>query len=55
MSTTARSSRIQPFLMTMLLGLVMAALIFVVAGPELSWLGFALAGMYRSSPGGRCG
>ena len=54
MSTTARSP-VQQFLLTLLLGLVMAAILSVAAGPELAWLGFAMAGMYRSSPGGRCG
>ncbi len=48
MQTTTRSLR--PFLATMLLGLLMAAGIALLAAPEMSWLGFALAAMV--GPGG---
>ncbi len=49
MSTTRRSRFLHSFMMTMLLGLVMAAGIYALAEPELAWLGFAMAGMYRAS------
>ena len=56
MSTTTSSQHVQRFLLTMLRGLVMAGGIWVLAEPELSWLGFALAGIYRAAPGRRaCG
>ena len=46
MSTTARS---QQFLLTMLLGLVMAAGIYVFAQPGLAWLGFAMAAVLEAA------
>ena len=46
MQTTTRSDQFRRFLATLLLGLVMAAGIWVLAEPEVSWLGFALAAMY---------
>ena len=49
MSTTARD-RLQPFLITMLLGLVMSAGLWLLAEPEVAWIGFALAGAYRAAP-----
>ena len=46
MSTTTRS---QQFLLTMLLGLVMASGIHVFGEPELAWAGFAMAGILRAA------
>jgi hypothetical protein len=46
MQTTTRSDRVRQVLATLLLGLVMAAGIWVLAAPEASWVGFALAAMY---------
>ena len=42
-------SRSTPFLLTMLLGLVMAAGIYVLAQPELAWLGFAMAAILQAA------
>ena len=45
MPTLIRST---PFLLTMLLGLVMAAGIYAFGEPELAWLGFAMAAIVQS-------
>lgn len=46
MPTLIRST---PFLLTMLLGLVMTAGIYVFAQPELAWLGFAMATILQTA------
>lgn len=46
MPTLIRST---PFLLTMLLGLVMAAGIYVFAEPGLAWLGFAMAAILEAA------
>ena len=53
MSTTTRSAELRQVLLTLLLGLVMAAGIWVVAEPELAWVGFAMAAAPRSASRGR--
>ena len=40
---------LRSFLVTMLLGVAMATGIYLLAEPELAWLGFVLAGMYQAS------
>jgi len=60
MPTTTLSHRIRFSLATLLLGLVMAAGIYLVAEPEFAWMGFVLAAMYshgggRSACAGRVG
>ena len=47
MQTTTRSDQVRQVLGTMLLGLAMAAGIWVVAEPEVSWIGFALAAIHH--------
>jgi hypothetical protein len=46
MPTTTRRTQVQQFLATMLLGVVMAAVIYLLADPEVAWIGFALAAVY---------
>ena len=50
MQTTTRNDRhdIRDWAATLVLGLLMAACIAVVAEPEASWMGFALAALYRA-------
>ncbi len=50
---TTSSDHLRHLLITMLLGLAMAAGIAVLAEPALAWLGFALAATYRHVGGGR--
>jgi hypothetical protein len=55
MSTTTRSRQLQQALLTVVLGLVMAAGLWVVAEPELAWLGFAKAAVLPAPAlGPRC-
>ena len=50
MSTTTRKQQFQQFLVTVLFGLVMATGIWFAAEPELAWVGFAMAAIYRAAP-----
>ena len=57
MFTTMHSDHLKQFLFTLFLGLVMAVGLYLSAGPDLAWLGFAMAAMCTSTPHarGRCG
>ena len=50
---TTSTDRLRHVLITLLLGLAMAAGIALLAEPELAWLGFALAAAYRHAHGDR--
>ncbi len=53
MQTTTRRTPTRQFLSTMLLGLVMAAVLAVLAEPELAWMGFVLAAVFADAAGRR--
>jgi hypothetical protein len=54
MQTTTPTSRAWlPFVLTMLLGVVMAVGIAAAGTPELAWLGFLMAATWREAARGR--
>jgi len=53
MQTAPRSAAFVHHVLTLLLGVVLAAGIWVTGHAELSWLGFAVATVYAEGRGGR--
>ena len=53
MSRTSDRRPLRELILTLALGVLMAAGLYVAAGSEVAWIGFALAATYRASTPGR--